>query len=164
MLLPLTVSCFSKIQIGFTFVVPAHPGSPGQRDVKWVCVYWSYSSDVVNYIHIQQHIKWDLKKEFSVIMEQASKILWRQYWTTTTVLFPLLKAIILTLRIIHHNSAGPTNTDSHSIEKQTRGGEHLILGGDNHEIIRFFLNQSKLIPKHNENAPKLSIRNSSGKR
>ena len=25
--LPLTVSCFSKIQIGFTFLVPAHPSS-----------------------------------------------------------------------------------------------------------------------------------------
>ena len=25
--LPLTVSCFSKIQIGFAFLVPAHPGS-----------------------------------------------------------------------------------------------------------------------------------------
>ena len=24
--LPLTVSCFSEIQIGFTFLVPAHPG------------------------------------------------------------------------------------------------------------------------------------------
>ena len=36
--LPLTVSCFSKIQIGFTFLVPAHPGSPGKRAVKWVCV------------------------------------------------------------------------------------------------------------------------------
>ena len=36
--LPLTVSCFSKIQTGFTFLVPAHPGSPGQRAVKWVCV------------------------------------------------------------------------------------------------------------------------------
>jgi len=36
--LPLTVSCFSKIQIGFTFLVPAHPGSPGQRAVKQVCV------------------------------------------------------------------------------------------------------------------------------
>ena len=29
--LPLTVSCCSKISIGFTFLVPAHPGSPGQR-------------------------------------------------------------------------------------------------------------------------------------
>jgi len=36
--LPLTVSCSSKIQIGFTFLVPAYPGSPGQRAVKWVCV------------------------------------------------------------------------------------------------------------------------------
>ena len=36
--LPLTVSCFSKIQIGFTFLVPAHPGSPGQMAVKWVYV------------------------------------------------------------------------------------------------------------------------------
>jgi len=35
--LPLTVSCFSKIQIGSTFLVPAHPGSPGQRAVKPVC-------------------------------------------------------------------------------------------------------------------------------
>jgi len=38
MLLPLTVSCFSKIQIGFTFLVPAHLGSPGKRAVKRVCV------------------------------------------------------------------------------------------------------------------------------
>jgi len=36
--LPLTVSCFSKIQIGFTFLVPAHPDSPGQRAVERVCV------------------------------------------------------------------------------------------------------------------------------
>ena len=36
--LPLTVSCFSKIQIGFAFLVPAHPGSPGQRATKRVRV------------------------------------------------------------------------------------------------------------------------------
>ena len=36
--LQLTVSCSSKIQIGFTFLVPAYPGSPGQWAVKWVCV------------------------------------------------------------------------------------------------------------------------------
>ena len=36
--LPLTVSCFSKIQVGFTFLVPAHLGSPGKRAVKRVCV------------------------------------------------------------------------------------------------------------------------------
>ena len=37
-LLPLTVSCFSKIQIGFTFLVPAHLGSPGKRPLNG-CVY-----------------------------------------------------------------------------------------------------------------------------
>jgi len=31
MALPLTVSCFCKIQIGFTFLVSAHPGSPGKK-------------------------------------------------------------------------------------------------------------------------------------
>jgi len=36
--LPLTFSCFSKIQIGFTFLVPADLGSPGKRAVKRVCV------------------------------------------------------------------------------------------------------------------------------
>jgi len=38
--LPLTVSSFSKIQIGFTFLVPAHLGSPRQRerDIKRVSV------------------------------------------------------------------------------------------------------------------------------
>ena len=36
--LPLTVSCFSKIQIGFVFLVPAHLGGPGERAVKRVCV------------------------------------------------------------------------------------------------------------------------------
>jgi len=37
--LPFTVSCFSKIQIGFIFLVPAYLGSPGQRVVKRVCVF-----------------------------------------------------------------------------------------------------------------------------
>ena len=36
--LPLTVSCFSIIQIGFAFLVPAHLGGPGERAVKRVCV------------------------------------------------------------------------------------------------------------------------------
>jgi len=36
--LPLTVSRFSEIQIGFTFLVPADLGSPGKRAVKRVCV------------------------------------------------------------------------------------------------------------------------------
>ena len=40
--LPLTVSCSIKIQIGFTFLVPAHPGNPGQRAVKRVMMRQCY--------------------------------------------------------------------------------------------------------------------------
>jgi len=45
--LPLAVSCFSKIQIGFIFLVPAEPGGPfiGQRAVKWVCVFYLFHVD-----------------------------------------------------------------------------------------------------------------------
>jgi len=34
--LPLTVFCFSKIQIGFTFLVLAYLGCPIQRAINWV--------------------------------------------------------------------------------------------------------------------------------
>jgi len=40
--LPLTVSCFRKIQIGFAFLVPAHPGSPGKGPLNG-CVYSKFS-------------------------------------------------------------------------------------------------------------------------
>jgi len=36
--LPLNVSRFNKIQVDFTFLVPAHPGSPGQWAIKRLCV------------------------------------------------------------------------------------------------------------------------------
>ena len=42
MTLPLTVSCFSKVQICFTFLVPAHPCSlvKGPLNGVCVCVAW----------------------------------------------------------------------------------------------------------------------------
>ena len=30
------LECSSKIQVGFTFLVPAYPGSPGKEAVKWL--------------------------------------------------------------------------------------------------------------------------------
>jgi len=51
--LPFTVSCCSKIQIGFTFLVPAHLGSPGQRAVKRVCVCVCVLTYLVTYWLIQ---------------------------------------------------------------------------------------------------------------
>jgi len=52
--LPLTVSCFSKIEIGFTCLVPAHLGSSGQRAIKRVsivcvlCVLSHHSNNTCN--------------------------------------------------------------------------------------------------------------------
>ena len=47
--LPLTVSCLSKIQIGFTFLVPAYLGSTGQRAVKRLCVLLGLLGDPTLY-------------------------------------------------------------------------------------------------------------------
>ena len=46
---PLTVSCSSKIQIGFTFLVPAYPGCPGKEAVKWLLLLLSEVFDVSAY-------------------------------------------------------------------------------------------------------------------
>ena len=48
--LPLTVSCFSKIQIGLTFLIPAHLGSPGN-----VCVYTDGAEAVLKYVGKMTH-------------------------------------------------------------------------------------------------------------
>jgi len=47
--LPLTASCFIKIQIGFTFLVMAHPDIPGKRAViyAYVCVYLLFAIQLV---------------------------------------------------------------------------------------------------------------------
>ena len=42
--LPLTVTCFSKIQIGFTFLVPAHLGSPGKGQLNGCVLCVCYKS------------------------------------------------------------------------------------------------------------------------
>jgi len=43
------VQVYTSLQTGFTFLVPAHPGSPGKRAVKWVCVC------VKSYVHSTEH-------------------------------------------------------------------------------------------------------------
>ena len=48
--LSLIVSCFSKIQTGFTFLVLAHLGSPRKGGVKWVCVYYIETLSDIHYI------------------------------------------------------------------------------------------------------------------
>jgi len=51
--LPLTVSCFSKIQIGFTFLVPAHLGSPGKGPLNRCVVITDLLILFTNYIHFK---------------------------------------------------------------------------------------------------------------
>ena len=79
--LPLTVSCSSKIQIGFTFLVPAHPGSPGQRAVKCVCVYSTgdrFMADKKMYKFYTQNFFGNLTlKELSVNRPMLAKVMIR---------------------------------------------------------------------------------------
>ena len=56
--LPLTVSCVSKIQIAFTLMVPAHPGSPGKRAVKRVCVCVLYT---ISFLVLKRLGNWNLQ-------------------------------------------------------------------------------------------------------
>jgi len=55
--LPLTVSCFSKIQIGFTFLVPAHPGSPGKGPLN-ACVCVCHSIPISTKIRLMKALVW----------------------------------------------------------------------------------------------------------
>jgi len=61
--LPLTVSCFSKNQIGYTFLVQAHPCSPGQKAIKRVCVCIFSDFRQTNYLNIHQT---DLHEIYSI--------------------------------------------------------------------------------------------------
>jgi len=54
--LPLTVSCFSKIQIGLTFLVTAYPRCPRKEAVKWLLYYWHYACYIFMYLRSFLHV------------------------------------------------------------------------------------------------------------
>jgi len=60
MSLPLTVSCFSKIQIGFTFLVPAYPGNPGQSPER-------RKMDVCVCVHTRVYVLFSLTHKTSIL-------------------------------------------------------------------------------------------------
>ena len=67
--LPLSVSCCSNIQIGFTFLVLAHPGSPGQRAVKrvpYVCVMALNSRPIMCWCAVKKLLTHSLTLAFTV--------------------------------------------------------------------------------------------------
>ena len=57
--LSVTVSCFSKIHISFTFLVPADPGSPGQRAVKRMCVSFNKIYSLVSAVRKVTTAVWE---------------------------------------------------------------------------------------------------------
>ena len=73
--LPLSVSCFSKIQIGFTFLVLAHPGSPRLRAVKRVCV-----CVLVGDLLVERHMSHPIYQTLgSVIYDQIFQAVMEKY-------------------------------------------------------------------------------------
>jgi len=66
--LPLTVSCSIKIQIGFTFLVPAHPDRPGQRAIKRVCVCVLHSVQC-SMLHGSE--TWPIRKENEASLQRT---------------------------------------------------------------------------------------------
>ena len=104
--LPLTVSCFSKIQIGFAFLVPAHPGSPGQRAVRRVCVWCEY---------IRQHVTFFV-----------SSRCWISAWSLATFVFSLSR---LCCKVPRHSRSIFRSVSSASlhIEKiQLKNWQHVL--------------------------------------
>ena len=81
--LPLTDSCFSKIQTGFTFLVQAYLGSPGKRAVKCVCV-----NEMGVCIHLETSSNW-LAINFSLVAtycQYFTEVI--QYCTNDTIGIP----------------------------------------------------------------------------
>jgi len=78
MLLPLTVSCFSKIQIGFTFLVLAHPCSPGKRLLNGcVCSCQTsylkvYETDLLQICRFGRTMAVDDQSEISFLIPQGT--------------------------------------------------------------------------------------------
>jgi len=68
--LPLTVSCSRKMQIGFTFLVLAHPGSPGKSAVKRVCVCVCY----VLHINSVSYQTFGLRVKFETLVSAKDKV------------------------------------------------------------------------------------------
>ena len=57
--LQLTVSCFSKIQIGFNFLVPAHLGSPGKGPLNG-CVCTLKRAQQLDWLTAKMNVKWQI--------------------------------------------------------------------------------------------------------
>ena len=62
------------LQIGFTFLVPAHPGSPGQRAVKRVCVCLFYVYNYFTEFHCTECSHWNIIKTSLTLETYSCKL------------------------------------------------------------------------------------------
>ena len=78
--LPLTLSCFSKIQIGFTFLVPAYLGSPGKKPLNGcVCVYYF---TIINYAFSALTLLVGRQEEHLACKKLSGEVLaWLSVWS-----------------------------------------------------------------------------------
>jgi len=60
--LPLTVSCFSKIQIGFTFLVLAYLGRPGKGRLNGCVIGLMFNNQSDDYKHYEQLYHLNIRK------------------------------------------------------------------------------------------------------
>ena len=86
--LPLTVSCFSKIQIGFTFLVPAHLGSTGKRAGLNGCVCVCVSGNQYQAAGLEK-IKAPAPKSILISYSLYQNLLILQYWNQSQLTKPL---------------------------------------------------------------------------
>ena len=67
----LQISCFCKIEIGFTFPVPAHQGSPRQRALNGCCCcYWCHTA-------VTNRVRFDPGISHSAVMHATGRPQWR---------------------------------------------------------------------------------------
>jgi len=93
---------FSKIQIGFIFLIPAHPGSPGQRAVKRVCVCVCVCVFLRSYRHLSHTV-----------------LSWlRIFSRRSSLLTPLTTIVALWLAAHSLLHGGPTTESDHQQYKQ----------------------------------------------
>jgi len=92
--LPLTVTCFSIIQIRFAVLVPAFPGSARRRAVKWVCVCVCMQNVILTELEATH---WCEATKFGVDRTGAS-------WCTTVASVSLRTMRSLTMRWLESGS------------------------------------------------------------
>ena len=97
--LPLTVSCFNKIQISFTFLISAYPGSPGTRAAKRMYILLLTCSEelvVQNLLHVRPLCRLCLQQSLNQPLGRRRHAL---DWDVVLVLLDLGVGVLQTRRL-----------------------------------------------------------------